>query len=197
MTEETEKSAKAALRIHMRALRRQLVRDHPEADWQAGDHAEAMLVAARLRRPGIISIYRAAGNEMDPRPLAENMTKLGWRLALPACEDVDCPVVFRAFKPGDRLAPDAMDIAAPLASAEEVIPDIVIGPVLAFDALGNRLGQGGGYYDRTLESLREADHPPLYVGLAFAGQEVEQVPVFAHDQRLDAILTENGYRAFG
>jgi 5-formyltetrahydrofolate cyclo-ligase len=194
MSDAQDLSAKAAMRVHMRALRRQLVRDHPEADWQAGDHAQAMLAALRLKGAGVIAVYKASGNEIDPRPLAENMIKLGWRVALPACEALDAPVTFRLFKPGDRLAPDAMDIAAPLASSPEAAPDIVVTPLLAFDRHGHRLGQGGGYYDRTIEQLRSRPKTPVIVGLAFSGQEVERVPTDEHDQMLDAILTERGYR---
>jgi 5-formyltetrahydrofolate cyclo-ligase len=194
MTEAADNSAKAAMRVHARAHRRNLVREHPEADWQAGDRAEEMLAALRISKPGVIAVYRASGNEIDPRPLADNMIKLGWIVALPVCEDFACPVTFRAFKPGDRLAPDVMEIAAPLASAPEVVPDIVITPLLAFDRHGHRLGQGGGYYDRTIESLRQGGRKPVIVGLAFSGQEVEQVPTDGHDQKLDAILTESGYR---
>ena len=194
MTDAVETSAKAILRTHMRALRRQLVREHPEADWQAGDHAEAMLAKLGVKKPGVIAVYKAVGAEMDPRPLVENMIKLGWRIALPACEALDAPVVFRAFAPGDRLAPDAAEMAAPLASAQELHPDIVITPLLAFDRHGHRLGQGGGYYDRTLASLRAEAQPPKVVGLAFSRQEVDRVPTNDHDQKLDAVLTELGYR---
>ena len=66
--------------------------------------------------------------------------------------------------------------------------------MLAFDRRGGRLGQGGGYYDRTLAALRATAWPPAFVGLAYAGQEVERVPTDEHDQKLDAILTERGYR---
>ena len=194
MTDAAETSAKAVLRAHMRPLRRSLVRDHPEADWQAADHADDMLRKLKLTKPGVFAVYRASGNEMDPRPLADAMIKLGWRMALPACEAADTPVVFRAFKPGDRLAPDNANIAAPLASAPQVLPEIIIAPLLAFDRRGGRLGQGGGYYDRTLAALRATAWPPAFVGLAYAGQEVERVPIDQHDQKLDAILTESGYR---
>jgi 5-formyltetrahydrofolate cyclo-ligase len=194
MTAAADTSAKAILRAHMRPLRRSLVRDHPEADWQVADHAPEMLRKLKLTKPGVVAVYRASGNEMDPRPLAEAMIKLGWRMALPACEAADAPVVFRAFKPGDRLAPDNANIAAPLDSAPQVLPDIIIAPLLAFDRHGGRLGQGGGYYDRTIEALRATAWPPAFVGLAYAGQEVERVPIDRHDQKLDAILTESGYR---
>jgi 5-formyltetrahydrofolate cyclo-ligase len=73
---------------------------------------------------------------------------------------------------------------------------VVIVPLLAFDARGYRLGYGGGFYDRTLETLR-ARRPTLAVGFAFAAQEVAEVPIEATDQRLDAVVTEEGVRLFG
>lgn len=194
MTEAQDASAKAAMRVHMRALRRQLVKEHPEADWQVGDRAQELLDGLRLQRPGVIAVYRALGNEIDPRPLADNLRKLGWRVALPVCEALDEPITFRLFNPGDRLAPDAMEIASPLVSAPEVEPDLVVTPLLAFDTQGHRLGQGGGYYDRTIERLRASPKRPAIVGLAYAGQEVPCIPAEEHDQKLDAILTEKGYR---
>ncbi len=72
---------------------------------------------------------------------------------------------------------------------------MVIAPLLAFDRGGGRLGQGGGHYDRTLEALRVQGRV-FVVGLAYAGQEVAEVPSEPHDQKLDAILTETGYIEF-
>lgn len=80
----------------------------------------------------------------------------------------------------------------PPASAPQVTPGTVICPLLAFDKAGGRLGQGGGHYDRTLAALR-ATGPVFVLGTAYAGQEVEALVMEPHDQRLDAILTENGY----
>jgi 5-formyltetrahydrofolate cyclo-ligase len=67
---------------------------------------------------------------------------------------------------------------------------------VAFDAAGNRLGQGAGCYDRTLAALR-AKREVIAIGLAFAGQEVDRLEPEPHDQRLDAVLTEKGFRRFG
>lgn len=67
--------------------------------------------------------------------------------------------------------------------------------LLAFDAAGGRLGQGGGHYDRTLAALR-ARGQVFVLGLAYADQEVEALDMEPHDQRLDAILTETGYTRF-
>ena len=69
-------------------------------------------------------------------------------------------------------------------------------PLLAFDGQGTRLGYGGGYYDRTLAALRAAGAVRA-IGIAYAGQEVPKVPHGPHDQRLDAVLTENGLTRFG
>ena len=83
-----------------------------------------------------------------------------------------------------------------MAAAPLVSPNLMITPVLAFDRNGGRLGQGGGHYDRTLANLRKV-RPVFVLGLAFAGQEIEHVPMGQHDQRLDAIITETAYIEVG
>ena len=80
-------------------------------------------------------------------------------------------------------------------SGDWIEPEVVIVPLVAFDARGYRLGYGGGFYDRTLEGLR-AKRPTLAVGFAFAAQEMPRVPIEATDQPLDAIVTEDGIRLF-
>jgi len=187
---------KTAMRPRMRSLRRTLARDFPQADWMAGEHVEALLAALTLTVPRIAAVYHPAGAEFDPACVAEKLTALGWTLALPYCPAPDEAMVFRRHEKGDRLAPDGAGILSPPASAEALTPNLIIAPVLAFDAEGYRLGQGGGYYDRTLDAMRQRGATPPVVGLAYAGQEVEAVPFGEHDQRLDAILTETGYRLF-
>jgi 5-formyltetrahydrofolate cyclo-ligase len=76
--------------------------------------------------------------------------------------------------------------------AGTVTPDLIVTPLLAFDRRGGRLGQGGGYYDRTFAALPEA----VRIGFAYAGQQVDRLPIEAHDIRLHGVLTETGYRAF-
>jgi 5-formyltetrahydrofolate cyclo-ligase len=72
------------------------------------------------------------------------------------------------------------------------VPSVLLVPMLAFDRAGWRLGYGGGFFDRTLASLRAADPDTVAVGVAFAGQLRDAVPVGAHDQRLDWIVTDAG-----
>lgn len=177
---------KTALRARLRSLRRDLAAALPHAAQDAAAHAAGKLAGAT------VSLYQPMGAELDPRPLAQGLVA---RLALPVALHRDAPLQFRAWTPGEPLVPDAFGIAAPGPEAAEVLPDLVIAPVLGFDRFGARLGQGAGHYDRTLEALRRIK-PVFVVGLAYSGQEVERLPVEPHDQRLDAILTETGYRPF-
>lgn len=195
MTDPQLPAHKTALRLEMRNRRKGLLVEHPEADWMAADHVGALLAALGLRRAGTIAIYKALGAELDPRPLADNLVKQGWSIALPCVEAGDGPMVFRAWKPGERLAHDLTGLPAPLASSPEATPDLILVPLLAFDRAGGRLGQGGGHYDRTLAALRARPKPPPAVGFAYSGQEVAQLPREPHDQPLDGILTEAGYIA--
>ena len=180
----------------MRRLRRDLARDIPQADWLAGEHVEALLNALGLTRPGVAAVYHPAGAEFDPACVAEKLASLDWTLTLPFCAAPHEAMVFRRHAKGDRLVPDGAGMLSPPPSAPALRPDLIIAPVLAFDGRGCRLGQGGGYYDRTLAALKAGGASPVVAGLAYAGQAVDTVPAEDHDQRLDAILTETGYRVF-
>ena len=76
-----------------------------------------------------------------------------------------------------------------------VEPEVLIVPLVGFDGRGFRLGYGGGFYDRTLEGLKER-RPTIAIGFAFAAQEMPEVPIEPTDQRLDMIVTEKGVRRF-
>jgi 5-formyltetrahydrofolate cyclo-ligase len=119
--------------------------------------------------------------------------KLGAVILLPVVATRGAALRFRQASDPERYVPDAEGILAPPLEASEARPDIILAPLLAFDRFGGRLGQGGGYYDRTLAALR-AGPGVLAVGLGFAAQEVDEVPLGPHDQFLDAICTEISYR---
>ena len=181
-------SAKSLLRVTMRAQRRALAEQAPEA----GRRAAAVAPLERLPRFTVVSGYRPQGAEIDPGPLMRRLSAEGARLCLPVAVSRDAPLIFRAYEPRATLVPDAFGIPSPGPEAEELTPDFVIAPTMAFDRTGGRLGQGAGHYDRTLENLRKGGRV-FVLGLAYAGQEVARVPAEPHDQRLDAILTETGY----
>ena len=141
--------------------------------------------------PAIVSGFLAIGEEIDPLPLLERLIGEGYRVCLPVMEGKGKPLLFRAWSPGDPLAETMWGIREPGPEAPAVEPDILLGPLLAFDATGYRLGYGGGFYDRTLARLR-AMKPVISIGIAFDEQKVDAVPHASYDERLDWILTPSG-----
>jgi 5-formyltetrahydrofolate cyclo-ligase len=182
---------KNTLRTRMRTLRRQLAEQTPDA----AERAARRLPLSRFSRFRIVAAYWPQGAELDPQPVLDAILGFDPGFAtpvLPVAIDKTSPLMFRYWDRQDRLVPDAFGILAPPPSAPELIPNLVIAPLLAFDRKGGRLGQGAGHYDRTLAKLRR-ERPVFMLGLGFAGQELDDLPVEPHDQRLDAILTETDY----
>jgi 5-formyltetrahydrofolate cyclo-ligase len=103
--------------------------------------------------------------------------------------------VFRAWKPGDPLVVGRFNIPEPDDKARERRPDLVLVPLLAFDRDGHRLGYGAGYYDRYLREAR-AKRTVYAIGIAYAGQEVDELPRHDADEVLDAVVTESGVKRF-
>jgi 5-formyltetrahydrofolate cyclo-ligase len=137
----------------------------------------------------VVAGYSPIRSEIDPVPLMRTLAASGVQLALPAIMAGDQPLKFRAWSPGDRLQRGRLGILEPAADAREVIPDILLVPLAAFDRAGHRIGYGAGHYDRTLEQLREMKAITA-VGIAAAVQEVDAVPALLHDAALDYVLTE-------
>jgi 5-formyltetrahydrofolate cyclo-ligase len=137
----------------------------------------------------IVSGYFPIRNEIDPTPLMQKLAVQGARLALPCVNARGQSLTFRAWSPGDRLILGSLGIPEPSPAAAEVIPDIMLVPLAAFDRSGHRVGYGAGHYDHTFAHLRKAK-AVIGVGLAFAAQEIESVPALAHDVALDYVLTE-------
>lgn len=163
----------------------------PHAAWIAA----AALPLPRLPPFRTFAAYYAQGSEIDPSPLAERLAAHGAAATLPVALSGEGRLQFRRWRIGESLEPDAVGVPSPPAGEPSLTPELVIAPLLAFDRFGGRLGQGGGHYDRTLANLRAAA-PVFVIGLAYAAQEVDEIPMEPHDERLDAVLTEAGYREF-
>jgi len=143
-----------------------------------------------------VSGYVAIGDEADPGMLLQQLASKSCRLCLPRVAEPDAPLIFGAWAPGDPLRRGPHSTWEPDPQAEVVVPAVILLPLVAFDGDGGRLGYGGGYYDRTLAALRGEGVLKAAIGVAFAGQELEELPRGAHDQRLDGIVTEKGARRF-
>jgi len=139
-----------------------------------------------------VSGYWPMPEEMDVRPLLARLDAAGHPIALPAVVGKGKPLIFRHWQPGSPLAEAGFGLHQPDADAPEVVPEILLVPLLAFDPFGYRLGWGGGFYDRTLAALRKA-RPVIAVGVAYAAQRVERVPRTERDQPLDWVVTDEGY----
>jgi 5-formyltetrahydrofolate cyclo-ligase len=172
--------AKAELRAAMRAKRARL--DPERAGAALVDHyPDALLVI------GPVSFYWPMLREIDPRPLAGLLAGRGHQLCLPRLQTRDSAMCFHAWRDGDELTPDAFGVMAPRADAQIITPAVLLIPLLAFDRAGGRLGYGAGHYDRTLAGLKSDG--ARAIGLAFAEQQVDAVPMDAQDQRLDWVVT--------
>ncbi|MDX1484054.1 MAG: 5-formyltetrahydrofolate cyclo-ligase [Alphaproteobacteria bacterium] len=142
-----------------------------------------------------IAGYWPVADEVDLRPLLSALHRRGHRMALPRVLRRNAPLRFLRWHPGDRLEPGFAGIPEPDAGAEEIHPDVILVPLLGFDGTGRRLGYGGGFYDRSLASLRRRQEI-CAIGIAYADQEVDSLPPGDHDEPLDWVVTERGSRRF-
>jgi 5-formyltetrahydrofolate cyclo-ligase len=137
----------------------------------------------------VVSGFMPLGSEINPLPLMRKLSDVGARLALPVVVGRGVPLLMRSYAFGDALVKGVWGIRVPPPEAPEVAPDVLLVPLLAFDRNGNRLGYGAGYYDMTIAALR-AKKSVVAVGIAFAAQEVDEVPTTPRDVCLDLVLTE-------
>ncbi len=156
--------------------------------------AAAQALASRglpfdITRGAIVAGYSPIRSEIDPTPLMRVLAEQGAHLALPVIVARDAPLIFRAWSPGDQLRRGPLGILEPPPDAVEVVPDVLLVPLAAFDRLGHRIGYGAGHYDRSLARLRPLK-ATMAVGVAFGLQEINAVPMQPHDVALDYVLTE-------
>jgi 5-formyltetrahydrofolate cyclo-ligase len=156
--------------------------------------AAAEVLAARglpieVPQGAIVSAYSPLKSEISPVPLMRRVADAGAKLALPVVVGRGHPLTMRAWAFGEALGSGVWGIREPKPEAPEVFPDILIVPLVAFDRTGFRLGYGAGYYDMTIARLRGMKKV-FAIGIAFAAQEVSDLPKTDHDERLDFVLTE-------
>lgn len=162
----------------------------------------AQAVAARIIdeleiAPGAtVASYWPLAGELDPRPAMDGLRARGHALALPRLNGRHQPLLFLAWDESDILVQGTFGLLEPHPSRPPRVPDVVLAPLLAFDRRGGRLGYGMGYYDRTLGELRAQGRRPLAIGVAFAAQEVEEVPTGPADVALDGVVTERALLRF-
>lgn len=144
-----------------------------------------------MPRNATIGFYWPIRGEVDLVGFVTDLVEEGARAALPVVVAKKRPVAFHSWYPGAPMAPGVWRIPEPR-GGHVVVPDILLVPLLGFDLIRYRLGNGGGYYDRTLGAM---DIKPYTIGVGFDCLRLETIYPFAHDVPLDAIVTESGVRA--
>jgi 5-formyltetrahydrofolate cyclo-ligase len=140
--------------------------------------------------------FASMADEIDTAPLLSRLDREGFALALPVMRGKAAPLLFRAYRPGDAMGSGRWGIAEPLPERPERTPDVLLVPLLAFDAQGRRLGYGGGYYDRTIADGR-LRRKIVTIGVALDELEVDAVPTLEYDEPLDWVTTPTGWRRLG
>jgi 5-formyltetrahydrofolate cyclo-ligase len=186
MSDQLSAPSKAELRAAALARREAL------SDKQRAKSAQALAkrgLPVEIIRNLVISGYSPIRNEIDPMPLMLKLAAQGARLALPVINARGKSLTFRAWSPTDRLMMGPLGIPEPSPAAAELVPDVMLVPLAAFDRLGHRIGYGAGHYDYTFAHLRKSK-AVTGIGVAFAVQEIEAVPALSHDVALDYVLTD-------
>ena len=157
--------------------------------------AEHGAEAVAMTPGAIVSGFLPIRSEADIRPLLSALRARGARVCVPVILD-KITIVFRELLPDAPLVAMGFGTFGPGPDAAVLDPDIMLVPLSAFDAEGQRIGYGGGYYDRAIDQLHKKGRSPALIGIAFDCQEVASVPTEPHDIRLNAVLTESGFRRF-
>ncbi len=188
---------KRTARTEAAEIRKRATSENPDAGGQLRDQILNNAIQLGLSLPYHVSAFLPIGSEIDTLPTMRALTDLGHITALPIVAAKSQPLIFRKWFVGEELVSGSFGTSEPLSSEPEIIPEVLLVPLLAFDAEGYRLGYGGGYYDRTIEKL-ERDAPITTVGVAFSAQQVDTVPRGPYERPLRWIASgKQVIRAYG
>ena len=167
-------------------------RDALDKAWRRG--AARRIAAQVLALPELQGIQPVGGywpirSEVDPRPILRGLVRRGQIAAL--SQILHPHLSWREWRPGDVLIKGGFGVREPGPDAPECFPRALLVPLAAFDRRCHRVGYGKGHFDRSIAELTR-HHPVVTIGLAYAVQEIEEVPAEAHDRRLDFVVTEAG-----
>ena len=157
------------------------------ARWSAAIEAQ-LRQAFALDAPWVVGFCWPYQAEFDARPFAAWLRARGVQTALPVVLAKGQPLEFRAWWPGVAMEPGVYDIPVPV-DTDVLVPDVLLVPPVGIGPTGDRLGYGGGFFDRTLAAIAP---PPITIATAF---EISRVPTThpqSHDILMDLVVTEAG-----
>jgi 5-formyltetrahydrofolate cyclo-ligase len=179
---------KTFLRKTLRERRKRFVGSLPASVRALSFRVLPSPVLAAFPEGAAVSLYHATGHEAPTLGIAAQLSARGHALALPRV-DASGLMDFAAWHPDDLLVTGPFRTLQPAADAPAIAPDVIVAPLVGFDGALNRLGQGGGYYDRAFAAYPHA----LRIGLAWSAQQVDVLPVETLDRPLDIVVTEAAY----
>ena len=142
----------------------------------------------------VIGLYYPILNEISPFGFIKYLKTNKITIALPVVQIKTKAIVFKKWDQKENLQKGLLGNYEPSLTNETVLPQIIVVPMLMFDRKLNRLGYGGGYYDKSISSLKQYFHRQeksfFSIGLAYSEQETKSIPYESHDQKLDFIVTE-------
>ena len=153
----------------------------------SGDHTGVLAEVLDRCKGRVIAGYMPIRTEIDPRPVMAALSDSS-TICVPVIQAEGAPLVFHRWTPETEMIAGPFGAAVP-AVAEVVEPDVLIVPLVAFTRRCERLGYGGGFYDRTLPGLRQKRPTEAY-GFAYGAQEADRLPMEETDAPLTAIVTE-------
>lgn len=195
--EPDRKALKSQLRSTLRSRRGQV---DPVLRRQWDNQINQELLRQILQSsPGVVAAFLSFDGEPDLAPVLPDLDARGITLALPVIQNIPgkSTLSFHAWKPGGALKNNRYGIAEP--DGTELVPvvemDLVLVPLVGWDANGGRLGMGASFYDRLFQPFSELEKPTR-IGVAYELQKVDTIPCDPWDVRLHGMLTENGWFTF-
>lgn len=190
MTQANPDKIKVETRKQAAASRAAASKANPEAAEKLAKFSEHLIAEFN---PQNIAGYWPIKSELDVFPLLSALAmtpKVG--LCLPITGAPETALSFHRWQLGEALDIGPYNTRQPFPDKEELLPDLMLLPLLAFDKKLNRLGYGGGFYDRTLASLAHKGNTITAIGIAYESQKMDKVPTGYFDRPLDGVLTPSG-----
>ena len=179
-----------AIRTEVRQRRKQLTQQQQQVF--ALQATQRIASHPKVQQAKTLSVFLSFDGELDTAPLIDRLWQDGKKLCLPVLHPfTEGHLLFLNYRPDSKLVRNRLNILEPELDVREILPldqlDIILTPLVAFDSAGQRLGMGGGFYDRTLQHWREKG--PYPIGIAHDCQQVDTLPTEEWDIPLPEILT--------